>query len=898
VLALQTYAPNYPPQFSPTYPAKLVVPARIGDATLTYAGKYRSKARIPALSYLHWSNYVRPRRKNPGQIPTDHPHQGSITRCSQPLVGITQNRSIQDEKLVEAIFQSHLSVESPYTVTVPDSRSAAKPGERPVFGATCANVIIDARPTANAMANVAQGGGSENMEYYKGGTGAGFGVTKKAYLGVDNIHVMRDSLAKVVEALRDADRPAEMLFEGASLDHGPAESNAIGILDRQALRRSGWLKHLSSILQGTLIIVRTVHVASSHVMVHCSDGWDRTAQVTALSQLCLDPYYRTIRGFIILIEKEWVSFGHKFLDRCGHLSSERFFTGGSSVDRGGEPGDDPGGGAGALIAGFRDRISNPAHIKEMSPVFHQFLECTRNIQRQFLERFEFNEEFLRKIHWHLYACEFGTFLFNCERERRVSLDGASSWSGIQKTQSVWEWFLSDENMKGEKWRNPAYDKELDNVKGGAGDMGVLIPSAKNVRFWHELYGRGDEEMNGKAVTAPIPDPEVKVVNEGMEDTMTEKGLARGIKDLSLMTEESPSEGPSRNGTPLLSSSATSSRSGIGATSRNNSPAILPVSESPPIPTATSPSDSGRPGAARQESFRPFSSSTSTFSLRTSPTLNPRPAPAFSPLTSTISTPSADVASLYQRSAPPQSNARLTEPAQGFGAAGFSTASLADGFSGLASNAGGGMKSMWGLLSTNATAAFSAVQDAAKDFRAPAPGGGVFTGYASGSAGGSGVGSDGNRSGSALGWGNNDAWATTPTSALNPISTSSWTNQRSTNESGSPTTIRPKPQVGVLRGDSLSTNPWSTPASPSTGSTTSKVRTLEDEWKSATVSRMPTLNLPSSQTTSGQPLQNATIYAAPTPRHASSLSPPLPADRRPTPEQKRIADIDPLGVGPL
>ena len=32
---------------------------------------------------------------------------------------------------------------------------------------------------------------------------------------------------------------------------------------------------------------------------------DRTAQLTALSQLMLDPYYRTVDGFICLINKEW-----------------------------------------------------------------------------------------------------------------------------------------------------------------------------------------------------------------------------------------------------------------------------------------------------------------------------------------------------------------------------------------------------------------------------------------------------------------------------------------------------------------------------------------------------------------------------------------------------------------
>lgn len=35
------------------------------------------------------------------------------------------------------------------------------------------------------------------------------------------------------------------------------------------------------------------------VLVHCSDGWDRTAQACSVASILLDPYYRTIRGLMV-----------------------------------------------------------------------------------------------------------------------------------------------------------------------------------------------------------------------------------------------------------------------------------------------------------------------------------------------------------------------------------------------------------------------------------------------------------------------------------------------------------------------------------------------------------------------------------------------------------------------
>lgn len=66
------------------------------------------------------------------------------------------------------------------------------------------------------------------------------------------------------------------------------------------------------ILTGAIQVADKVSSGRSSVLVHCSDGWDRTAQLTSLAMLMLDSFYRSIEGFEILVQKEWISFGHKF----------------------------------------------------------------------------------------------------------------------------------------------------------------------------------------------------------------------------------------------------------------------------------------------------------------------------------------------------------------------------------------------------------------------------------------------------------------------------------------------------------------------------------------------------------------------------------------------------------
>ena len=84
------------------------------------------------------------------------------------------------------------------------------------------------------------------------------------------------------------------------------------------LDKSNYLHLASNILSSVNNILERILTLRQNDLVHCTDGWDRTAQLCALSQLLLDGRYRTIRGFQALIEKDWLSYGHQFARRYGH----------------------------------------------------------------------------------------------------------------------------------------------------------------------------------------------------------------------------------------------------------------------------------------------------------------------------------------------------------------------------------------------------------------------------------------------------------------------------------------------------------------------------------------------------------------------------------------------------
>ncbi|XP_075986868.1 phosphatidylinositol-3-phosphate phosphatase [Anticarsia gemmatalis] len=363
-----------------SYPSVWAVPAAANDDLLRAVATFRSRGRIPVLAWIHPSS------------------QATITRCSQPLVGVSGKRSREDERYIQLIMDANAQAHKLF--------------------------IMDARPTANAVANKAKGGGYESEDAYQN--------ADLVFLDIHNIHVMRESLRKLKE-LCFPQIDQTRWFSG--------------------IEATCWLKHIKCILAGAVRIVDKVENHKTSVLVHCSDGWDRTAQLTALAMLMLDPYYRTLRGFEVLIEKEWLSFGHKFQLRIGH-GDERH----SDADR--------------------------------SPVFVQWVDCVWQLQQQFPTAFEFTERLLITIVDHLYSCRFGTFLFNTERERAKE-------EVKTKTVSLWSYINSRQDL----YLNPLY---WGPSSFGASSppspysrpQAVLVPvaSLRVIKLWKALYCRWNPTM--------------------------------------------------------------------------------------------------------------------------------------------------------------------------------------------------------------------------------------------------------------------------------------------------------------------------------------------------------------------------------------------------------------------
>ena len=149
-----------------------------------------------------------------------------------------------------------------------------------------------------------------------------------------------------------------------------------------------------------------------------------------LTQLLIDPHYRTIDGFATLLDKDVTAFGHKCAERLGYSSE-----------------------------------GHSSH--EWSPVILQLLDAVHQLLLQYPAAFEFNQALLRHIAAQLYAGVVGDFTADSESARYKA--------GVQqKWPSLWQTITE----KRSSFLNRAFE-------AWPLTRGVLIPacSLQRLRVW-------------------------------------------------------------------------------------------------------------------------------------------------------------------------------------------------------------------------------------------------------------------------------------------------------------------------------------------------------------------------------------------------------------------------------
>jgi hypothetical protein len=141
--------------------------------------------------------------------------------------------------------------------------------------------------------------------------------------------------------------------------------------------QSKWLCGIKMLLESASKLVQLLDVRGASVLLSSPHSpieasyIDASCQLLSLVQIIADPYYRTIRGFRILLEKDWLNTGYRFADKCNHYLR----LSGTVDDK-------------ERVKLVHEAIKTGKFTKGpgASPTFIQFLDCVWQLTKQYPQR--------------------------------------------------------------------------------------------------------------------------------------------------------------------------------------------------------------------------------------------------------------------------------------------------------------------------------------------------------------------------------------------------------------------------------------------------------------------------------------------------------------------------------
>lgn len=222
------------------------------------------------------------------------------------------------------------------------------------------------------------------------------------------------------------------------------------------LEKTNWLFYVSLCLRYASEAAATLRSGVTCVLQE-SNGRDLCCAISSLTQLLLDPHFRTIDGFQSLVQKEWVALEHPFQRRLGHVYPAQS-SGGSSGSNSSE-----------LLEG------------EQSPVFLLFLDCVWQLLQQFPDEFEFSQTYLTTLWDACFMPIFDTFQFDTQAQRRKAVADTQL-----VLRPVWDWGEQFSDKDKMFFSNPMYQRQ----KGDLGAQSSAVAHRRSLAVAGSRAGSG------------------------------------------------------------------------------------------------------------------------------------------------------------------------------------------------------------------------------------------------------------------------------------------------------------------------------------------------------------------------------------------------------------------------
>uniref|UniRef100_A0A1I7U3X2 UDENN domain-containing protein n=2 Tax=Caenorhabditis tropicalis TaxID=1561998 RepID=A0A1I7U3X2_9PELO len=452
---LRISASNLDYNICPTYPGNFIVPSETNESEIAKVAKGFVDHRLPVVVWMHENgsllirasaftstDMVKKLKKAVNYRRNAPKLTGSMTGSQQTLHSKASSNEESTSNIVPGAEIKSAEIQMNYFAKLANSSQRVTSFALPTQYAEKANIFNDGCTLTHHNGYASRSKIHDTLRITANGFPAARFHRKALYVILEKGNAVKippdiNTEAIMVRSVKESE--LKRSFQRVRQIYSKEFQNDSKIPYLESWNLSNWPQCVSRMIELSNSIVALMNLYNSSVAICLESGRSITTILSALSQLLSDPFYRTINGFRILIEKEWLSFGHHF-----HSDGE-----------------------------------------SCSASFLCFMDCVYQINQQFPTAFEFSEFYINFLSFHSASGFFRTFVDDCE-EKRLQADATEFFLPDDLTTiSIWE-FIRLRTRVGTYFFNELYQQFPD----------IIVPSfsLSQIRMWpfltesHLRYG--------------------------------------------------------------------------------------------------------------------------------------------------------------------------------------------------------------------------------------------------------------------------------------------------------------------------------------------------------------------------------------------------------------------------